>query len=117
MGLARLKTRREFLRVADTRKRFTTPGLILQVRVHEAAEAAGLAPIRVGFTVSKKVGNAVVRNRVKRRLRAAAEQVLSVSAKPPRDFVLIGRRESADRVFADLLNDIETALTRTGAHA
>lgn len=113
MRLARLKTRRDFLRVADTRARFTTPSLILQVRRHDAGESAQLPAIRVGFTVSKKVGNAVVRNRVKRRLRAAADSVIAARAESGHDFVLIGRRESEDRAYADLLRDIETALART----
>ena len=115
MRLARLKTRRDFLRVADTRARFVTPGLILQIRRHGADEAATLPSIRVGFTVSKKVGNAVVRNRVRRRLRAAADAVIAQCGKPHRDYVLIGRRESEDRPYADLLGDIETALARTGS--
>jgi ribonuclease P protein component len=114
MRLARLKTRRDFLRVADTRARFVTPGLILQVRRHGEDEAVSLPPIRVGFTVSRKVGNAVVRNRVRRRLRAAADEVMARRAQPHRDYVLIGRRESEDRPYADLLADIETALARTG---
>jgi ribonuclease P protein component len=118
MRLARLKTRRDFLRVADTRARFATPGLILQVRRHGADEASALPSIRVGFTVSKKVGNAVVRNRVKRRLRAAADEIIASLSKPGRDYVLVGRRECEDRAYADILNDIETALTRTNsAHA
>lgn len=115
MRLARLKTRRDFLRVADTRARFATPGLILQVRRHNADEASALPDLRVGFTVSKKVGNAVVRNRVRRRLRAAADAVMGVRAKTGRDYVLVGRRESEERPFADLLADIETALARTGS--
>ncbi len=115
MRLARLKTRRDFLRVADTRARFVTPGLILQIRRHGVDEAATLPAIRVGFTVSKKVGNAVVRNRVRRRLRAAADAVIAEHGKPHRDYVLVGRRESEDRPYADLLGDIETALARTGS--
>ena len=117
MRVARLKTRRDFLRVAETRKRFVAPGLILQVRSHDAAEVEAIAPIRVGFTVSRKVGNAVVRNRVRRRLRAAADQMLATHAAPQRDFVLIGRSETEDRAFDDLLKDLDTALARTGAHA
>ena len=117
MRLARLKTRRDFLRVADTRARFVTSGLILQIRKHNDDETAVLPPIRVGFTVSKKVGNSVVRNRVRRRLRAAADMVIAQRAMPHRDYVLIGRRESEDRAYADLLADIETALARTGSLA
>jgi ribonuclease P protein component len=115
MRLARLKTRRDFLRVADTRARFATPGLILQVRRHSAEETSVLPDIRVGFTVSKKVGNAVVRNRVKRRLRAAADEIIGTRSKPGRDYVLVGRRESEERAYRDLLGDIETALARTGS--
>ena len=115
MRLARLKTRRDFLRVADTRARFVTPGLILQIRRHGEDEAETLPPIRVGFTVSKKVGNAVVRNRVRRRLRAAADVVIAQRGLPHRDYVLVGRRESEERPYADLLADIETALARTGS--
>jgi ribonuclease P protein component len=57
----------------------------------------------------------VVRNRVRRRLRAAADAVMATRAKNGRDYVLVGRRESEERPFADLLIDIETALTRTGS--
>ncbi len=116
MPLARLKVRRDFLRVAETRKRYAAPGLILQVRDHDSSETADLPEIRVGFTVSKKVGNAVVRNRVRRRLRAAAEMVV-VRAKPHRDLVLIGRQGAEHRDFALLVKDLETALMRTGAIA
>ena len=115
MRLARLKTRRDFVRVAEARKRFTAPGLILQVRAHDTAEEGTLEPIRVGFTVTRKVGKAVVRNRVRRRLRAAAERVMSERAKPHRDYVLIGRRETETRRFAELVADLDAALVRLGA--
>ena len=71
MGLVRLKRRADFLRVARTGRRFAAPGLVLQVAEGRASGAGEKeeATVGIGFTASKKVGNAVARNRVKRRLR------------------------------------------------
>jgi ribonuclease P protein component len=69
---------------------------------------------RVGFTVTKKVGNAVERNRIKRRLRAAAREILPAQARCGYDFVLIGRKGTLTRPFADLKSDLVQALGRTG---
>lgn len=68
--------------------------------------------MRVGFTASRKVGNAVVRNRAKRRLRAVAAQLLTVRGNPWTDYVLIARAATARRPFAALLDDLESALRR-----
>jgi ribonuclease P protein component len=106
--VGRLQRRADFLRVAAARRKWVTPGLILQA----AAAAAEAGPgVRVGFTVSKKVGGAVVRNRARRRLRAAAAQVMAGAA-PGQDYVLIGRAATPRRDFALLLGDLETALRR-----
>ncbi len=107
--LDRLKKRREFLRVARGGRKAVTPGLVLQVR--RAAEG-GSVEVRVGFTVSRKVGGAVARNRARRRLRAVAEQVLAKRAMPGRDYVLIGRAATVTRPYAALVRDMETALRR-----
>lgn len=106
----RLKNRRDFLRVAKTRKKWVAPGLIVQVDPHLNEELA--ETIRVGFTVSKKVGNAVVRNRVRRRLRAAAEEVFPAKGRPGRDYVVIGRRAALKRSFADLTQDMKIAVNK-----
>ena len=111
--IGRLKKRAEFLKVAAARAKWVTPGLILQARRRQAPE--GAADIRVGFTVSRKVGGAVVRNRARRRLRHAAERVMPDQAAGARDYVLIGRRTTIDRPFEDLVTDLETALARLGA--
>ena len=110
--LPTLKKRRDFLRAARSGVKSVTEGVILQVRPNAEAEAGG---VRVGFTVSRKVGNAVARNRARRRLRAAAERVLGERAERGRDYVLIGRRQTVTRPFTDLLGDLEKALLRTDA--
>jgi len=115
--VGRLKQRSEFLKVAATRKKWVAPGLILQVR-HDDVPQDSTDPktsridLRVGFTVSKKVGNAVHRNRARRRLRAVADQIMAPHAASGVDYVLIGRRDTLDRAFDDLRDDLETALRR-----
>ncbi|SFT99939.1 ribonuclease P protein component [Sedimentitalea nanhaiensis] len=107
--LTTLIKRADFLRAARARRQ-GTGGMMLQGRKRAAGEAAG---IRVGFTCSKKVGNAVARNRAKRRLRAAARLVLPDHALDGWDYVLIGRAEAtASRPFEALLGDLRYALRK-----
>jgi ribonuclease P protein component len=105
--LTRLKTRAEFLRVAGTRVRAARPGLVLQA-APRTSEPEG--ELRVGYTASRRVGNAVVRNRAKRRLRAAAASVLPRHGKTGMDYVLIAREGTGKRLYAALLADLEGAL-------
>ncbi|MCW2247307.1 hypothetical protein M2352_002898 [Azospirillum fermentarium] len=70
--------------------------------------------IRLGLTASRKVGNAVVRNRARRRLREAARLILPFHARPGHDLVLIARQETAVRPWADLIADLTAALKRLG---
>lgn len=122
--LDRLKRRREFLIVASQGRKWAAPGLILQAMARTdgprspltTADSVPAEPLRVGFTVSRKVGNAVARNRARRRLKAAAEAVLPSQARAAYDYVLIGRQQTMTRSFPALLQDLETALRKTGAH-
>lgn len=66
--------------------------------------------MRVGFTATKKVGNAVCRNRCKRRLREAARAMLPLHGEPGADFVFIARMGTAERPWARLLDDVKSAL-------
>lgn len=102
-----LTQRRDFQRAARG-KRVAMDGFVLQMlrRPEESPEG-----IRIGYTCSKKVGNAVARNRAKRRLREIARAVLPYSGKAGHDYVLIGRRDAtADLPFDRLLADLEKAL-------
>ena len=99
--------------MAASRRRCVTPGLILQAA--EAPDSPSLEAFRLGFTASRKVGGAVRRNRARRRLRAAAGQVMPRHAAPGMDYVLVARAETVTRSFAALLEDLETALRRVKA--
>ena len=109
--LSVLKKRADFLRAARGRSQ-GTPGFHLQAR-ERAEEESSDTPIRVGFTCSKKVGNAVARNRAKRRLREIARLVLPECGQAGWDYVLIGRRDATDqRPWEDLLGDLRRALAQ-----
>jgi ribonuclease P protein component len=109
--LETLKRRADFLRVANTGRRSAGPSLVLQAAARPDA-AQGSVGIRVGFTASRKVGNAVGRNRAKRRLRAAAARVLPAHGRPGTDYVVIARGGTGDQPFSALLCDLEAALRR-----
>ncbi len=115
-SLEHLKRRPEFLRVAAARRKYVAPGLILQARRRDPLPDAAPQPPRVGFTTSRKVGNAVARNRARRRLRAAAAMVMTGHAAAGEDYVLIGRAGTLTRPFAALLADLEAGLRRIGAY-
>ena len=111
----RLKRRHEFLRVARGGRKCAMPGLVLQaheIQIHPNERAADT--IKVGFTVTKRVGNSVVRNRVRRRLRAAANVVIQEHAAKGNDYVIIGRIGTTQRKFDELVKDLESALQKLG---
>ena len=104
-----LKKRSDFVR-ASTARRQGTPGIHLQARKRGADEPTG---IRVGFTCSKKVGNAVARNRAKRRLREVARIVLPEHGRDGWDYVLVGRHKvTAELPFTQLIADLKRALRK-----
>lgn len=109
LRLATLTKRKDFLR-ASRAKRVVTPGFVLQMRRRADGEAVG---VRVGFTCSKKVGNAVARNRAKRRLREISRIVLPAFGKDGTDYVLIGRRDTTDNLPIDrLIYDLRKAILK-----
>ena len=110
----RLRRRREFLAVARRGRRWATPGMVLQAWRRENDDDSKTAAARVGFTVSRKVGGSVVRNRARRKLRAAAGAVLPDHAAPGHDYVLIGRAATPGRPYQALLKDLETAMRKLG---
>ncbi|WP_085526758.1 ribonuclease P protein component [Maritimibacter sp. HL-12] len=105
--LETLKNRTDFLACAKARKA-PMPAFLLQARKRDETAA-----IRVGFTASKKVGNAVTRNRAKRRLRALAREVLPVFAEPGWDYVLVARRDATTLLpFHEMRADLLRALAK-----
>ena len=111
---ATLRRRADFVRASGA-WRASTPGFSLQGRLRAPGEAEGP---RVGYTASRKVGNAVARNRAKRRLREVARAVLPREGRDGWDYVLVGRPEAtATLPFAQLLADLSSALARVHAKA
>lgn len=106
--LTTLARRADFLAAAKARKQ-GTDGLLLQARARGDGDPAA----RVGFTASKKIGNAVARNRAKRRLRALAQAVLAPAARPGWDYVLVARPAATiARPWAALVADLSFAVTQ-----
>ena len=105
--LATIRKRADFL-AANGGKRASTPGFVLLVRDRKDADPA----MRVGFTVTKKIGGAVVRNRMKRRLRALAQEIVPVAGIAGSDHVMVGRSAGIEREFTLLRSELEAALQK-----
>ena len=101
-------TRRADFLAANSGKRASTPGFILLVRDRKDSDP----DMRVGFTVTKKIGGAVVRNRMKRRFRALARELMPVKGFAGSDHVMIGRSKGIERDFRQLRSELEGALDR-----
>ncbi len=97
----RLKKRRQFLRATHNGRKFVASTMVLQVVKQDEFDG-----IRLGFTVTKKMGNAVVRNRIRRRLRAVAQAVFSSQALRGYDYVLVSRKTAFDAPFEVLNKDL-----------
>jgi ribonuclease P protein component len=108
----RLKRRAEFLLLAAKGRKAPMPGLVLQ-----ALRRGDAGPARLGFTVTKRVGNAVVRNRTRRRLKEAARLNLAEQPLVGVDLVLIGREATRGRDFSALREDLRRALAKVGVAA
>jgi len=104
-GYSVIKKRSDFL-AANRGKRYATPGFVLLVKDRQDDNSA----IRLGITITKKVGNAVVRNRMRRRFRALAQEMLADKGKAGADHILIGRDSGIERDFGELRADMTKAL-------
>ena len=114
-AIHRLKHRRDFLWAARQGRKWAMEGLVLQVRERISQEATNELKsndVRVGFTVTKKVGNSVIRNRVRRRLKAATGAVLAETAVNGLDLVIIGRMGTIKRPYLALIKDLKIALKK-----
>lgn len=110
--LCALKKRRDFLRVAAGRTKWVSQSMIVQVAATPQGEGTDPCHIRIGYTASKKVGNAVRRNRAKRRLREVVRRLLPERGMPGHDYVLIARNTSVDVRFEQLIRDFGWCLGR-----
>jgi ribonuclease P protein component len=103
--LETIRKRADFL-AANAGKRASMPGFVLLVRDRKDSDPT----MRVGFTVTKKIGGAVVRNRMKRRFRALAREIVPAKGVPGADHVMIGRSNGVERDFGLLRAELASAL-------
>ena len=110
--LARLKRRAEFLLVAGKGRKLGRGTLLVQVLEGGGDDATGNA--RLGFTATKKLGNAVTRNRAKRRMREVARLEFGAGPAPGHDIVLVAREAIREAPFGDIRADLVRALDKLG---
>jgi len=110
MKLTTLKKRSEFLRIRGG-ARCPKPSFVLETKPRDALPDGTTAP-RFGFTVTKAIGGAVDRNRIRRRLKAAVSAVAETAARPGHDYVLIARKSALEISFDALKKDLERAFHR-----
>ena len=113
MSFISIKKRSDFLTIRNQGKTAVAKGLILQTLPHPTLLGIPPSPTRVGLVVSKKMGNAVIRNRIRRRLRALCSDVIRHCANPKHDYVLIARGATLDRPFEYLKKDFKFTLHTT----
>ncbi|MEA2947438.1 MAG: ribonuclease protein component [Alphaproteobacteria bacterium] len=106
VAMERLRQRADFL-AAATGTKMPTAAFVLQARKRDDA-----GPVRVGFTVSRKVGTAVERNRVRRRLKEIVRLSTATGLSSGHDYVLIGRRAALSLPFEQITEDFKRALRR-----
>jgi ribonuclease P protein component len=109
MKLVTIKHRPDFQRIRGGVK-FNTPAFLLEAKARPDGEA--ITGPRFGFTITKKIGNAVERNRMRRRLKEAIRRLPDDLAHAGFDYVVVARKPLLDRVFLDLCSDLETSLKR-----
>ena len=105
--MVRLRRRHEFVAVAGTRRRWVGPAFVVQ-----AGPRGEPSEIGIGFTASRRIGNAVARNRARRRLRAAVRALLPGLAQPGYDYVIVARPAILTCPFDLILRDLRTAFAR-----
>lgn len=109
--IIRIKKRSDFVAAASKGNKVVASTLVLQ-GYPASGEPAAILPIRIGFTVTKKVGNAVVRNRIRRRLKAAATELLPQNGLSGWDYVVIGRGRALDESYDIILRDLRYAIRK-----
>lgn len=112
MKLISIKKRKDFVKIAKEGNKAIAKGLLIQANKSSHKDGC----LHVGYTASKKVGNAVQRNRAKRRLRALSSDILACFAKTDYDYVIIGRKQILERNFEDLIKDLKYTLHSTNTH-
>lgn len=112
MKIISLKKRKDFVDIAQNGQKASAKGLLLQVKKSYGPSSC----IMVGYTATKKLGNAVKRNRIKRRLRALSSEVLAAYANSDYDYVIIGKKAALEREFKDLKKDLKYTLHSTNTH-
>lgn len=113
-SIPRLKKRSDFLRVAAFQRKVVMPTMIVQLATRSTVDKNGdlLPSLRVGYTASRKVGNAVKRNFARRRLRAVVQSICGSFSFEAQDIVLIARPATVTAPFQSLLRDFQQALLR-----